>query len=295
MYNKQLDIFICAADCGSFTKASENLYISPTAVMKQINLLENELGLKLFTRTRHGIKLTSAGESIYTDAKFLIEYSKKSVNKAKKLLNSEKYTLRVGTSMLNPCKIFMDLWNKINDNFPEFKISIVPFEDDHEKILSIMNSIESKFDFMVAACDSKQWLKHHNFYKLGQYKICCAVPRNHRLAKKKILKIQDLYGERLMMVEKGDSGVNDKLRAELENNHPKIIIEDTPWFYDIEVFNRCEQNNSVLLTLEGWADIHPSLVTLPVEWDFSLQYGLLYPKNPTENITKFLKAVEIYK
>lgn len=37
MYNPALDTFICVADCGSFTKASERLYISPTAVMKQIN------------------------------------------------------------------------------------------------------------------------------------------------------------------------------------------------------------------------------------------------------------------
>lgn len=35
MYNQLLDTFITVADCGSFTKAAEQLYISPTAVMKQ--------------------------------------------------------------------------------------------------------------------------------------------------------------------------------------------------------------------------------------------------------------------
>ena len=34
MYNPILDTFLAAADCGSFTKAAERLYISPTAVMK---------------------------------------------------------------------------------------------------------------------------------------------------------------------------------------------------------------------------------------------------------------------
>lgn len=41
MYNPLLTAFVCAADCGSFTKAAEKLYLSPTAVMKQINTLES--------------------------------------------------------------------------------------------------------------------------------------------------------------------------------------------------------------------------------------------------------------
>ena len=47
MYNKYLDIFIQVADTGSFSKAAEKLYISSTAVMKQMNLMEQELELSL--------------------------------------------------------------------------------------------------------------------------------------------------------------------------------------------------------------------------------------------------------
>lgn len=42
-----------------------------------------------------------------------------------------------------------------------------------------------------------------------------AVPRGHRLATKKELALADLYGETLMMVSRGDSGVNDRLRDDL--------------------------------------------------------------------------------
>ena len=45
MYNKHLDAFLMAADCGSFTKAAEKLFISPNALIKQINLLEAKLEL----------------------------------------------------------------------------------------------------------------------------------------------------------------------------------------------------------------------------------------------------------
>lgn len=76
MYNPLLMTFLAVADCGSFTKASERLYISSTAVMKQINALEQHLELKLVERTSAGIRLTPAGEVIYRDAKFMIDYSK---------------------------------------------------------------------------------------------------------------------------------------------------------------------------------------------------------------------------
>lgn len=58
MYNENLTTFVCVADYGSFNKAAEKLYISSTAVIKQINTLEKHLNLQLFYRSNQGIKLT---------------------------------------------------------------------------------------------------------------------------------------------------------------------------------------------------------------------------------------------
>ena len=61
MYDHQLDTFIQAADAGSFFKAGELLFISPTAVMKQNDRLEESLGVRRFDRTPRGLTLTNAG------------------------------------------------------------------------------------------------------------------------------------------------------------------------------------------------------------------------------------------
>ena len=102
MYNPVLDTFITVVDCGSFTKAAEHLYISPTAIMKQMNSLENHLNLKLIERTPSGIHLTPAGKVIYKDAKFMIDYSKKSIASANAAAVAHDTTFCVGTSLLNP-------------------------------------------------------------------------------------------------------------------------------------------------------------------------------------------------
>lgn len=288
MYNPVLDTFITVAECGSFTKASELLYISPTAVMKQMNTLEAHLDVKLTERTPTGVQLTAAGEIIYRDAKFMKDYSKKSLAEAKAAEHSYDTTFCVGTSLLNPAKPFMDIWYRVNKKFPDYKLHLVPFEDDHDGILSEIKKLGEKFDFLIGVCDSKAWLSLCSFMPLGRYKKMIAVSREHRLALKSSIGLEDLYGETLMMVKRGDSGVNDFIRNDLEKNHPQIHIEDTPQFYDLSVFNRCAETGNVLLTIECWQEVHPGLVSIPVNWDYSIPYGLLYSLNAPDDVKRFV-------
>lgn len=291
MYNPILDTFIAVVDCGSFTKAAEKLYISSTAVMKQINTLEKRLDLKLIDRSPTGVSLTPAGKIIYRNALFMINYSNKSIQEALAVSANYNTTFCVGTSLLNPAKPFMDLWYSVNKAFPNYKLHLVPFEDNHEGILSEIGKLGEKFDFLIAACDSKAWLSLCQFLPLGKYRKMIAVSREHRLANKKIINVEDLYKETLMMVAYGDSGANDTLRSDLETNHPQIHIEDTPHFYDLSVFNRCAETNNVLLTIECWQHVHPGLVTIPVNWDYSIPYGLLYSLKAPEDVLRFVHEV----
>ena len=292
MYNPMLDTFIAVCDCGSFTKAAERLYISPTAVMKQMNALEAHLELKLIERTPSGIHLTEAGALIYRDAKFMIDYSKKSIASAQATLYAESTTFCVGTSLLNPAKPFMDLWYRLNRDFPDYKLHLVPFEDNCDGILGEIEKLGEKFDFLIGVCDSKAWLERCKFLPLGQFKKMIAVSREHPLAAKSRINIEDLYGETLMMVRRGDSPLNDFLRNDLEKHHPEIHIEDTQQFYDLSVFNRCAETGNVLLTIECWQEVHPGLVSIPVNWNYCIPYGLLYSLNAPEDVLQFVKAAK---
>lgn len=194
MYNYQLKAFVCAADCGSFTKASEKLFISSTSIMKQINALEKHLDMKLMERTNQGIQLTEAGKIIYKYAVEIFEYSEKAVAEARQTMDTVETTFYVGSSILNGCKPFMDLWYQVNDAFPGYKLHIVPFEDSHEGILSEIEALGEKFDFLVAVCDSSQWLSRCSFQPLGTYQYCCAVSREHRLSHHKRLTMKGFHG-----------------------------------------------------------------------------------------------------
>ena len=292
MYNKYLEIFIEVADTGSFSKAAEKLYISSTAIMKQMNLMEQELGLSLLIRTNHGVSLTEAGKKIYKDAKIIIDYTNRSIKKAKKLQNKNTHFITIGTSLICPCKPLLDIWYQINDRYPDFKIKILPFEENHTNILNTLNSNGTPLDFIVSPCDSHDWLKNFDFLKLGDYKFCIAVPISHPLAKKDSISFEDLSGEKVTAITTGDSKQNQDILNKIKTICKDVEIFDAPFFYDIDVFNRCEESGSFLVTLECWKDVHPAFKTIPLSSGETIPYGILYSKTPTDDASKFLNIIK---
>ncbi len=290
MYNRLLKTFIAVADAHSFTGACNHLYLSPPAVMKQINTLENELGIKLFDRSKSGLSLTKAGEVIYESIPFLIEYSDDVLTRAKEAESGNKQ-FRVGTSLLNPAKPFVDVYYRLCSEFSDYNLNLISFEDDSKEIVKEISKLGTKFDFLVGICDSRTWLDIASFVELGFYKKMVSVPICHRLAAKSVIDIEDLYGETLMMVPRGDSGVNDFLRNDLETNHKEITIKDTTQFYDLSVFNEALDKGYVLLTTECWKNIHPSLKAIDVNWNYRIPYGILYSKSPSESVSSFIDKV----
>lgn len=141
MYNHQLDTFICVADAGSFSKAAEVLYVSPTAVMKQINLLEDALDVQLFVRTPRGLTLTDAGKSYYQDAKYMIQYAKDAQTRAKNAMQSNDNVIRIGTSLMTPSQFLMELWPQIHALRPELKFQMVNFDNTPENAREILGNL----------------------------------------------------------------------------------------------------------------------------------------------------------
>ncbi len=65
MNDLQIDYFMAVATNSSFTKTSEELFVSQPAISKQIALMEKELGVRLFIRNNRKTELTEAGKIYY--------------------------------------------------------------------------------------------------------------------------------------------------------------------------------------------------------------------------------------
>ena len=292
MYSKELTTFTSVAEQGSFLKASKELYITAASVMNQINKLEANVGVKLIERTSQGTQLTAAGRSFYKDAKKIIKQSEQAISRTRQIARNEKQAIRIGTSILRPCKMLVDLWSEIDDGTLPVTIRIVPFDDSPANMEKMLETLGKEIDCFVGPCDSLTWKEKYNILELRQGECCIAVPRKHRLAKKDKLQWSDLDGENLMLVKRGDSPVLNSLRDDIEKNHPKISILNIPHFYDTNIFNECEQAGCIMETLDIWKDVHPSIVTIPMEWEYKIPYGILYAKQPSEQVQAFVNIIQ---
>ncbi len=121
--------------------------------------------------------------------------------------------------------------------------------------------------------------------------LCCAVSIYHPLAKKDKLSVGNLYGENLMMIHRGWSRFMDEVRDELWGNHLSINLMDFD-FYNVDVFNQCEQQKNVMLVIEKWSCVHPMMKVIFVEWKYAMSFGILYPPQSSKILERFLGAVQ---
>ena len=106
------------------------------------------------------------------------------------------------------------------------------------------------------------------------------------------------FGEgegKAMMLNNADWLLNlnyvDLLRDDIWKNHPQIQIVDFD-FYSVDAFNQCENNNCVLMAMENWRYVHPLLKILPVDWGYTIPFGLLHSPEPSPQVARFLQAVQ---
>lgn len=291
MYNPQLTTFIAVADSGSFTKAAEALFITPPAVMKQINALEERLGITLFARTNHGLQLTEAGRSFLQDARYIIDYSDRAIEKAKEIDNKDKrQSIRIGTSIMTPAKFLLDVWAEIQKFSPYLKIELIPFENTPINSVEILRNLGQHIDIVAGLYDDG-FLKERGCRAAHLYdkKLLFAIPVTHPLCGKLKIDLSDLKGKKVLLIRKSWNEYIDGLREDLIANGTEI--EDFDMF-NLGAFNRAAQENVPIITVEGWEDVHPLLRIVPADWEYRIPFGILYSPTPTKQVKDFITALQ---
>lgn len=118
-------IFYTVANEKNITKAANKLYVSQPAVTKSIKTLENNLGGKLFIRTKKGVILTEEGKIFYEHVKNALEEFTNAENKFNSLINLEDGKIRIGASTTISKNFLMPFIKDFHKLYPNIDISIV--------------------------------------------------------------------------------------------------------------------------------------------------------------------------
>lgn len=291
MVSSQLLTFITVAKSGSFSKAAEAMFISPTAVMKQIDALEKRLGVMLFLRTNHGLVLTEAGESVLNDAKYLADYASRAEEKAREIDRKEnQHSIRIGTSLMTPAKFIFDIWTEIQDVAPNLKVELIPFENTPENAREILSNLGMQIDVVAGIYDENFKIERgFQTIRLEDKKVSFAVPLTNPLASNRNISPEDLKETGAMFIKKGWNRYIDELRDTCENSGVKITEFS---FFNLAAFNEAVKRNIPIIAISGWENVHPLLKIIPSKTSVTVPYGIMYSPEPSKHVRQFVKAVE---
>lgn len=92
----QLQYFVKAAQCLSFTEAARQLYVTQPTLSNGITKLEGSLGAKLFIRDKHSVRLTPAGEVLFGHAVQILDLCSQAANDVQRSVLSKQGLIRMG-------------------------------------------------------------------------------------------------------------------------------------------------------------------------------------------------------
>jgi len=281
MHNKYLDTFLKVAEMGSFSKAAALMYITPSAVIQQMNNLEGELQTRLFVRTKQGITLTETGALLYKRGCELVRISKEIRREIQTLNMRDQREVTIGTTLLHKCRLLYELWMHFQGTDMYYYTKMIDMTSDEKQYFNV--------DIIEGVKDGECWQEHRNFLELCTVPIACAVSKKHFLAGKKLLTYDDMKGETLVTVELGMSQALDSLREEAEKRGVTVLDVKK---YDLSVFSMCIMNGYMLQIPACWRDIHSDMITIPCEWDYALPYGIFYKEKSSKPVQEFVEFVE---
>ncbi|UTW45202.1 LysR family transcriptional regulator [bacterium SCSIO 12696] len=186
---QQLRYFVAIAENGfNITAASEQLYTSQPGVSKQLKLLEEELGLRLFSRSGKTLDgITQAGEQVLEKAKTILREVDNIKQLADDLQNEHGGVFTIGTTHTQARYVLPDIIGKFRELYPDVQLDL--HQGTNDQIDEWLKT--GQVDFAIA---SSAQPRRNNMVTLPCYHWDQAllVPTDHPLAKTSSLELEDV-------------------------------------------------------------------------------------------------------
>lgn len=201
----QLEYVLSVSEYQNFTVAAEKSFVTQPTLSMQIQKLERELGIEIFDRSTHPIKLTQIGEIIVLQAKSILQEARK----MKQIVNEEKGMLegefKIGViPTLLPTLIPM-FYKNFQKKYPK-SILIIRELQTHE-IISALEKNSIDFGLAVTPLQNEQIIEKPLYYE----PMVAYIPRSHPLHNQMTIKVHELDLNSILLLTEGNCFRNNVL------------------------------------------------------------------------------------
>ncbi len=162
---EKLELFLAVVDAGTVTAAAKNVHLTQPAVSRNIQQLEEELGVSLFDRGSRRMTLTAAGRALHARSPVLLEAVRRTERETRRAAERAFFDLRVGTVDSVATYLFPDVVGPLKSVFPELEIKF--FTDRTRALLDRLG--HGELDAVIAAYSGAP--PFADYHRIGTYDL----------------------------------------------------------------------------------------------------------------------------
>ena len=195
----QMWYFICAMELGSYSKASQKLNVTQSAISKTIQNIEQNLQVQLFAREKNILVPTEAGKSLYRSWKDVISAMQESVEVARRHMGGDIKKLNIGVLDIHKSEAYLwEYMEKFREQYPGVGLDI---ESERPEILH-RQLMENELDVIFTVrydMETISWTGHHiELVKETPFTVCMRA--DNPLVDKQVWEVKDLKECNLVMI-----------------------------------------------------------------------------------------------
>ena len=286
MNTQQLESFIQVAENLNFARAAEVLNITQSAVSRQINSLETELGTKLFNRSTRSVSLTPAGISFLEDAKDVLARLQTASLKIHDHEKSNIQIISIGCSNESNLIYLSKTLSRCRLQIPELHpfLKIIP----HRSIVNLF--IHGEIDILFGFKDDIPVRNDISYRELNKIRICCAVPTEHPFSQREEISERDLYAENIIVCNSYE--VPSKV-ANIQNRlEHQFLPESTYYCENLQVMLTFVKAGYGFAILPEGTSIDSEITYIPLSGSTPISHGIFYKKSPKNPIiNRFISTI----
>lgn len=196
---RHLRYFVVLADELHFGRAAKRLHISQPPLSFNIKQLEASLGVELFKRNSHVVRLTPAGEAFRQSAQRVLTEASAATLQAREVAAGVTTRVRIGFVGSMLFRGLPERLSQFQAEHPQVQIELIELNSAEQ--LEALN--RGTLDIGFVHTDRIAGELQHALYMSEPF-VCC-LPAGHAAARSKTLKAQDLKGEPLVLFSRGAS------------------------------------------------------------------------------------------
>jgi DNA-binding transcriptional LysR family regulator len=188
---RQLHYFKTVAEQLSFSRASEKLRVAQSALSRQIQSLERELGTKLLDRDRSRVSVTDAGKNFYAHVVKLLLHLDVAITEVRQIARGSGGELVICADWRSDAQLVSAAVEQFRATHPRVEVSLR--EATYKEEIRLLRSGEAHLVFVAREFVSRK--SEFVFLSIQPVHVNVYLPLRHRLAKEKKVRLADLAKE----------------------------------------------------------------------------------------------------